>query len=70
MTIGLVPTSITVSEDDGEVEFCAEVTGDVTLGRSVQVTLSTRPGSATGNYSFTTPGRPFVVSQMSPGVVV
>ena len=70
VTIGLVPTSVTVSEDDGEVVFCAEVTGDVALGRSVQVTLSTQPGSATGNYSSTILGRQFVVLQTSPGVVV
>ena len=51
VTIGLTPPSATVPEDDSTVEFCAQVTGDVELRRSVQVTLSTQPGTATGNTS-------------------
>ena len=51
VTIGLVPTSVTVAENEGSVEFCAEVMGTVALQRTVQVTFQTIPGTASGSYN-------------------
>ena len=52
MTIGLERTSYTTEENDRRQEVCAVVidTG-VELRRSVQVVMSTRPGTARGMQS-------------------
>ena len=46
--IGFEQTAVTVFETVGSVELCAAIL-DGTLGRDVDVTLSTQPGTATGD---------------------
>ena len=45
--IGFERTAVSVFEDDMTVELCAVIIRG-TLGRSVDVTLSTQPDTATG----------------------
>ncbi len=45
-TIGFVPDSYNVNEDDGFVEFNVEVIRG-TLERDIEVTFTTQPGTAT-----------------------
>ena len=47
VTIGLEMPNYTIPEEGGFVEVCAVVT-DGTLERTVNITLETLPGSATG----------------------
>lgn len=52
VTIGLEMREYRTSEDDRVVEVCALVrNGTIAPSRTVTVTLQTRSGSATGEYS-------------------
>ena len=49
VTITVVAPRLIVSEGDGDVEVCAELTNGVTLGRRVTFTLSTEDNDATSD---------------------
>ena len=48
VVIGFEQTMVAIHESDGVVELCA-VIRDGSLGRSVDVTFSTQPGTAQGS---------------------
>lgn len=48
MQVAFVLNTIIVSENEGDVEVCLLLTGE--LERSLNVTISTVPGTATGGY--------------------